>query len=292
MLTEVELADRLTGIGGSEIAAILGLSRFSSPFDVWLAKTQGWRKPVTEDMLRGSYLEDGIARWYAATVGATLIEPGAMRHPDVPIARCTPDRIASIEGQGNHLLSIKCPRRGGPHWGKPWSDEFPAEYNLQLQWEHLVATRAAGCGLGATLRLAALLDGDLVVYESRADPELQLELLSFARDWWARHIVGGEQPDLNGSSQFAEWVKFRSPAEKVPVRDAGSEEVRILRELRIAQEEKEAAFRVYETFANMIRLRIGDSGGLHSDIGEVTWRTDSRGRRILRTNWKPKEDTK
>ena len=41
------LAARRKGVGGSDSAAVCGLSRYSSPLEVWLQKTG--RKPATPD---------------------------------------------------------------------------------------------------------------------------------------------------------------------------------------------------------------------------------------------------
>lgn len=290
MLTAEQQEMRRTGIGGSEIAAILGESAFATPFDVWLAKTHGWRQAETEDMRRGTFLEDGIARWYAQRFelsASMLDEHGTVRHATNPIALCTPDRI--VGGLARRLVSIKAPRRKSSEWGEPGSGVVPAGYALQLQWEHLVCSSHGA--LSEEMHLAALLDGDLVVYILRADVELQGWLLQYATDWWERHVVRGEQPGLDGSSQAKDWLKSRFARDTRPLRQATPwEDLRML-ELRHAEHEAGAWEREAETIRNELRLSIGDAAGIQSPAGVVTWKADKNGKRSFKTKWTTKEQS-
>lgn len=287
MLTAEQLEMRKKGLGGSEIAAVLGESRFATPFDVWLAKTQGWVVAETEDMRRGSFLEDGIARWYAQRYGVEglLDEHGTVVHAEKPIALCTPDRI--VGGLARRLVSIKAPRRGGGLWGEPGTDNVPPEYLLQLQWEHAICSTHGA--LNEEMHLAALIDGDLAVYITRADRELQAWMLDYAERWWERHVVGGEQPSLDGSSQAKEWLKSRFPKDAGDKRDATAHEVRLMVELELAEAESDRWTREFDTLANELRLSMGTTSELTAPNGVVTWKTDKRGNKTFRTKWTNKE---
>ncbi len=72
-------ADRLTGIGGSDLAAILGLSKWRSPYQVWLEKT-GRSQPdlSTLPMRWGTYAEEFVAREYAERTGRGVQRYNAM----------------------------------------------------------------------------------------------------------------------------------------------------------------------------------------------------------------------
>lgn len=283
MLTPAQLEMRKTGIGGSEIAAILGESRFATPFDVWLSKTQGWQIAETEDMRRGSFLEDGIARWYADRFGVVglLDEHGTLRHQTRPVALCTPDRI--VGGVARRLVSIKSPRRGGGLWGDPGTDNVPGEYLLQLQWEHAICSSHGA--LADEMHLAALIDGDLAVYITRADRELQTWLLDSAEEWWARHVIKGEQPSLDGSSQAREWLKRKFPLNEQPVRPATAwEDLRMLT-LRDAEREAERWETEAETVRNELKSTMGDASGITGPAGIITWKADRNGKRSFKPKW-------
>ena len=57
---------RRSGVGGSDVSAILGMNPWRGPFDVWLEKTgavdQFGENPA---MMRGRLFEPAIANWYS-----------------------------------------------------------------------------------------------------------------------------------------------------------------------------------------------------------------------------------
>lgn len=287
MLTAEQLEMRKKGLGGSEIAAVLGESRFATPFDVWLSKTQGWRTEETEDMRRGSFLEDGIAHWYASRYGieGQLTEPGTLAHATRPVALCTPDRI--VGGLARRLVSIKAPRRGGDLWGEPGTDHVPPEYLLQLQWEHAICSSHGA--LSDEMHLAALVDGDLAVYITQADRELQAWLLDYAESWWARHVVGGEQPSMDGSGAAHAWLKKKFPRDQGEERAATTRETRLLVELQLAEREAKTWAVEVDTLTNELRLSMGAAARIESPAGVATWKADKNGKRSFRTKWTNKE---
>lgn len=288
MLTEEQLAIRRTGIGGSEIAALVGEDAFSSPFDVWLSKTQGWVRPSNPDMERGSFLEAGIADWYAHRAGFVLFESGTQKHATIPIAFCTPDRFERVSPGVVRLLSIKAPRRGDA-WGKAGTDDVPPGYLLQLQWEHAVCAshgfQLEPNDLADDMRLVALVDGDLRVYETKADLELQAWLLGYAQQWWARHVVGGEQPSLDGSSEANRWLRSRFPRDTAPIRPATMAEDLGMLELRAVESKLARLEGKAETLKLELIQSIGNAGGLESPAGRIMYRADKNGKRSFRTTW-------
>lgn len=281
-LTVDQLKQRRSGIGGSEIAAILGEDAFSSPFDVWLSKTQGWVRPSNPDMERGTHLEAGIAEWYAARTGAVLVESSTQRHATVAIALCTPDRFERVGPVADRLVSIKSPRRGDA-WGKEGTDDVPPGYLLQLQWEHAVC--GSRMSLTPDMRLVALVDGDLRVYETKADLEIQAWLLEYAQKWWARHVAGGEQPKLDGSREASRWLRAKFPTDTAPIRQASSREDLRMLELLAAEREAERWGNESKTIKLELMQAIGDAGGLESPAGRITYRSDKNGKRSFKTRW-------
>lgn len=64
------LEQRRTGIGGSDVAAVLGLSAFRTPTDVYLDKIgEGKPQEVSESMHFGTILEDVVADEFARRTG-------------------------------------------------------------------------------------------------------------------------------------------------------------------------------------------------------------------------------
>jgi len=59
------LEERRKGVGGSDIAAILGLSDFSTSYDVWLSKINKAEDKTNRYMEAGRVLEPFIGNWFA-----------------------------------------------------------------------------------------------------------------------------------------------------------------------------------------------------------------------------------
>jgi predicted phage-related endonuclease len=291
-LTPEQLAIRATGVGGSEVPAILGESPFATEFDVWLGKVHGWTKPETEDMLRGQFFEAPTAAWYAYRLGRTLYPGETVRHATSPVALCTPDFLTRPDPDPScpvepeppaRLLSIKSPRRGGAAWGPDGSDEVAPGYLLQLQWEHMILT-SRGVKLDPVLDLAAVVDGELRIYSTRADPDLGASMLTHVEGWWARHVVGGEPPSMERSAEAGRWLASRY-RETAPLRDATPGEDLAMCVLKEASELLTEATARVDDLKNELKASMGEAGGLRSPAGVVTWRADVKGKRIFRMNW-------
>ena len=62
-------------IGGSELPAMLGLDRWTSPYQLWERKT-GRAEPFEDNKhtLAGKFLEDGIAKYWEFETGNKIIK--------------------------------------------------------------------------------------------------------------------------------------------------------------------------------------------------------------------------
>ena len=118
--------DRTTTIGGSDVAAILGLSPWRSPLDVWREKALGeaddrdtpaMRAGVRfEPVILGRYLTTND-RWRATASPEPIVKGWR---------RASPDAIVSADGW-QRLVEIKTTR-------EPWTDGIPVYYQVQAFW--------------------------------------------------------------------------------------------------------------------------------------------------------------
>jgi putative phage-type endonuclease len=96
------LDSRKSFIGGSEMAAMLGLDPYKSPYDLYLDKT-GQSEPFADNKhtLAGKFLEDGIAKYWEYETGNKIIKSSdndiIYKHPEHRIGG-TPDRRYFING--------------------------------------------------------------------------------------------------------------------------------------------------------------------------------------------------
>ncbi len=291
MLTPEQLEIRKTGWGGSEIGALLGVDPFAGELDVYLRKVEGLVTPDNPDIERGNFLERGVADWYAHRTGFLCTDIGeTLRHATRPLVLASPDRIcdAPTDAGGVRLLSIKCPRRAGDSWGDHGSQLVPERAVLQLQQEDAVLT-SLGYLIAPVFHLAALVDGDLRVYEVERDLELQALILDHGERWWARHIVPRVPPALDGSDAGHEWLKRRFPRNLKPLRPAGIDGEILLMNLREARAAEAKAKAVVATARQRIEEAIADADGIEGATGRVTWRARKDGVRVFKPQFNDEE---
>lgn len=123
------MGDRATGIGGSDAAAVCGLSRWKTPLGVWAEKT-GQFMPENEDTLAktlGTRLEEVVAELYMERTGKKVARVNErILHPKHPFIYGHIDRrIVGEEG----ILECKT---ASAYKAREWDDEdIPHEYILQ-----------------------------------------------------------------------------------------------------------------------------------------------------------------
>jgi putative phage-type endonuclease len=207
--TEAEwLAARRRGIGASEAAAVLGLSKFLSPMDVWSDKV-GLAEPRAEleRMKWGKRLQRPIAEGYAEETRRTLIDPGPytlLRSVRYPWLVASPDYLLAptTDRPGRGTLDVK---NSSVFMRQDWADEPPLVYQIQVQQQLLVTGLTWGV-------LAALLGGQELVYTDLAVHDgARAWLLEDLDRFW--RLVQAETPPaiLDGSAQTTAALRALFP---------------------------------------------------------------------------------
>ena len=122
---------RRKGIGGSDIAAIMGMDKWRSPMDVWLEKT-GRADPKDETTMtrHGHLMEPIILDMYAERHGLKKPRRQVFKsHPKYKFHRASLDMVA-----GPVVVDAKAPRYFSREWGEPGTDMVPDYILLQQQW--------------------------------------------------------------------------------------------------------------------------------------------------------------
>lgn len=114
MSREEWLVQRRKTVGGSDAAAIVGLSAYASPYSVWADKTgRTPDKPDNEAMRQGRDLEDYVARRFIEETGKKVRRNTAMLYnPLYPFAHADVDRMivgenAGLECKTTSVLDLK-----------------------------------------------------------------------------------------------------------------------------------------------------------------------------------------
>lgn len=133
------LTERANGIGASEIATVLGISPWDSPFSLY------WRKKLATAVEMNEAMEWGLR--HEATIAEKFREQhpefisvtgGLYRHPEHRWMLATPDLILeNVEPGRDELAQIKT-TRSWDGWGTPGTGQIPPYYAAQVQQEMTV----------------------------------------------------------------------------------------------------------------------------------------------------------
>lgn len=276
-LTKEQIEQRKNGIGASESAAILGLSPWEGPLDVYLLKTGQIEKPDSPDMKRGRMLEGALRDWFADEHPEFEIRHAATsRHTDLDFVFATPDGILALNGFDCATLELKAPRSTSDHWGPEGSDEIPAYYLPQ------VMQQMACTGMRES-RVGALLRGLFQTYIVKWDQGFWDDMATVLEDFWKNNVLKRQPPDLKGSRYASEWIQSRYPVvsskELVPADSTASAMARELREVQLKIKELEIS---EDTLKNQLKLWLGDRYGLYCPAGKLLY-YEVNGRK--KTDW-------
>lgn len=271
------LEARKSGIGGSDIGAIVGLNPYSSPLKVWLDK-KGLSEPDDETlrMRLGRRLEPVIAAEYELATGHKVtLSDELFVHEKFPWALGTPDGFTDQDD----IFEAKAPGwRQAHRWGAEGTDEIPDEYLCQVTWYTGITKRRAA-------RTAALFGNEeLRKYDIPFNADLFGTLLEAGAKFWKDNMEGNVEPAIDASDGAREYLKSKFPKELEPIRPATTQES----ELLVSLFHVRARLKEYEgneaLLKNQIEAAIGNGTGLEAPgVGRVTWKA-TKGTAV--TDWK------
>ncbi len=264
---------RARKIGGSDVAAILGVSPYRSGWDVYERLVLGVPDQFepSEAQLRGIRLEPRILSMYASESGCRVVRPP-------PHTVYTRDEFASASPDGfaeDVIVEAKTDRdpwRWGPattiqRWTPEAARIVRVDYALQLAWYLWVLDAPAG-------DLAVLLPGsdpflpELRVYRLERDEELIRRMVDRVRAWWQLHIVDGVEPPIDASDAAGRAL---ARIERAGQREASIEEARLAAAYAAAAETEKAAREAKKAAGRLLVARAGASRRLDlPDGGHVT----------------------
>lgn len=205
-------AARADGIGGSEIAAVLGLSRFESRFSLWHRKA-GRLAPEVEntEMDAGKRLEPVILQKFTDDHPQfALGTAGTYRHPDRPWQIANPDGVlhdASLGyAAGPPVALVEAKFALYPdNWGTEGTDEIPPYHLAQTRW-YLDIFGLDLCYVEVFIGACA----EFRTYVVRAD-ETDAVTMREAGAEFMRTLHADERPDIDAHAATYEAVRELHP---------------------------------------------------------------------------------
>lgn len=266
--------ERRTGLGGTDIAAILGQHRWKSAVDVWLEKT-GRSEPIdmNKRMLWGLRMEAMLAKIYAAKHGVQVRRPartednptGMKRHPDFPWLIAHVDRLVLNTNKG-----LECKTAGqfrANEWGDELSDDVPVEYLFQCMAYNTVY------GFDV-VDLEVLIGGnDDRTYRVPRNDRLIGVIIEEAEKFWKSYVEKDKQPPLEPSRRSVEILNTLYPVDSGAVIEATPEIEEAVKEY----EEIYGALKRQEKYLDKCKSTImefmGDAQVLAGSGWKCTWKT-------------------
>jgi putative phage-type endonuclease len=167
-------------IGGSDAAAILGVSPWKSAVDLYLEKTEPQpERAETPALRRGKRLEPYICDMLTAEHGLQLVRRNERyADPEHPFLACEID-AETDDGQNVEIKTVH-PFKAG-EWGRD-EDAIPVHYTAQAMHGLMITGRDACI-------FAALIGDDLRIYRVERDAEIIAGMRAREVAFWNHHIL-------------------------------------------------------------------------------------------------------
>ena len=294
-LDDTSIEPRDKGIGGSDIATIVGLNPFASKWDLWATLT-GRKKRFAGNVATnvGTKLEPYVADEYRLAKNVPLVGPIASTLEG--IVRRSPDRLILPD---NGILEVKTSLGYGARkmWGNEEDGSIPDYYNTQARWymsmpydlSKLQTHNDDHFGLEAHILMrgsqwtaeytdfAVFMTGpEHRYYRLYHDQEISDVLLEEADKFWKHHILRDIEPDPDGSASASKHLAKRFQEATQELKKPDPEVANIIQEYRkldILNKRIEKALAKRKQF---IQKFIAEDRGVQGDFGKITWYTQTR----------------
>jgi putative phage-type endonuclease len=168
----------------SESAAVMGLSPWQTPYQLWQVRTGRLELPVTAPMRHGTAMESSARSAYEEKTGLVM----------QPLVLTDADYSASLDGitlEGDLLLEIKAPYKGQASelWQAVNAGEVPEHYRIQVQHQLMVS--------GATMAHLWVFDGNTGLLVEIVRDEATMAAIRVAWDHFVKYLESDTPPPLS-----------------------------------------------------------------------------------------------
>lgn len=264
---EAWLAMRNKGIGGSEAACIIGMSKWKSPFQLWLEKT-GQVEPEDlsdkECVHWGNVLEQAVADRFSELSGKKVRRQGMLQDELYPFMFANVDRWVVGENAG-----LECKTTNAFNKDEWEGDNIPDAYYCQCQWYMMVT--------GADKwYIACLIGGNSFVWkEVPRNEETITALRDAAIIFWTK-VAEKQMPEVDGSKNCSEALLRSFPGgqmDEVMLPDDTADFANLL-EMKKLHKDLEKQIKEQE---NKIKKALGDNEVARTTNYKITWKTQGCG---------------
>lgn len=268
MTREEWLEARRERIGGSDAAAIVGLSKWATPLTVYMDK-KGLSpdKPDNIPMLIGRVLEETVAQLWMQETGKKCQRRNAILiNPAYPFAHANVDRWvvgenAGLECKTTSEMNLKTIRGG----------EYPANYYVQCMHYMMIT--------GANRWYLAVLVGnkEFHTFTIERDEEEIAALMEQEKAFYENYLLPGVMPAPSGSAQDDAALKTLYPAADTDAEAVDlSDMAMTFAALVEAKRSKSLCEGIIAKAEQDIKARLGNASEGFCGGHKVTWRPQTR----------------
>lgn len=254
---------RNKGIGGSEAAVVIGMSKWKSPFQLWLEKT-GQVEPEDisdkECVYWGNVLEEAVADRFSELTGKKVRKQGMLQDEQYPFIFANVDRWVIGENAG-----LECKTTNAFNTAEWEGEEVPDSYLLQCQW-YMGVTGAD------KWYIACLIGGNKFVWKEVCRNEGNIMALREAAIAFWHMVETNQMPEVDGSSNCKQALSRIYSADADLSIELPQEAEKVIEDLQEVKREIKKLEELEGLYANKLMAMMGEA-----EIGTVgehklTWR--------------------
>ena len=244
---------RRAGIGSSEIATIVGLNPYETPYQLWRRKI-GLDEPKSETfaMKAGHYLEDAVSQFWSDATGRQIIKASAgdwiVRNDDKPFVQVSPDRTYWLDDNRSNdnkgILECKTTQRAID------ADDLPKTWFCQVQYQ----LGGAEIQQGSIARLTA--GREFGYQDLTLVPDFYAWLVEEAERFWVDNVMGGKEPDCANVQDVL--IKFSRHTDSKVI-EVGDEIMQAYNQLKDVRAEISKLEEQKEALEAKLKMGFGDA---------------------------------
>lgn len=277
---------RRTGIGASDVAAVLGLSPWTSPWALWADKVGlSTDDDPSEDMEFGTRAEPMLRDYFQDRTGLTVAgEQMRVTHPEHAWMLATLDGLAF---DGNAEPTIANALGGVEHkkssdMPEAWAERIPLHYQCQAQWQ-MACTGLERCWFSVLHTAFGRMR--YRVYEFARDDADIAHLIDRCSTFWHDHVLTGVPPLADGSASTTDAIKHAYPAGIGSI-EADDDLAAMVDELARAKSSLKAQETRISSIENELKARMAD------EADEITSGLTPKGEPKVIASWREQESTR
>lgn len=293
------VASRCAGLGGSDMAAVVGEHPNKAPIDVFLEKTTGVSTFMGNERTdMGNVLEPivlqlfaaGGTRWPRAGGPYVVAKPPSVYHRDRPWQRGSADAFVFYEEAINISQDVDLIRTKPHAIGEVKTHSWFGSrgYNLDDTGNPLISVppdKRIQCAWYMGLYdvdltyLMCLVDTHLRrTFVIHRDREIEAMLLETGHAFWHDHVMTGIPPAPDGTDSYRQYLGAKFKTNTAELVASTTEVEKAAQALLAVKREQKSLEKARELAEQTIKRHIGDAAGVRTALGTITWKSQASGK--------------